>query len=158
MHVQAAKVCLKILNDPDHWNKEVEELPLDRRDLLRYASKNWQRHLQQCDDSDVGDRLVRLLKQFLGSMNESGPAYRSLYEKNFFSNTYWFRFLKPFSRSCHAIVAFSLDRFLPAWWASGFDDINERNSDGETLLMTAAENGQLSTVGALIEKGGRCQH
>lgn len=91
MHAQAAKVCLKLLNDPCNWNKRHYELPLDWGDILRYASLNWGKHLQQCDESDVDARLMTLLKQFLGSMNESSSAYRSSYEN----------LVQIFLSSCH---------------------------------------------------------
>lgn len=62
-------------------------------------------------------------------------------------------FLQPFTRSCYAIVAFGLDRFLPDWWESGFDDINEKTTCNETLLTIAVTKDQLSAAEGLIRKG-----
>jgi ankyrin repeat protein len=150
IHVQAAKICLKMLNDSSHWNKNFLDLPSDRKDMLEYASDHWQKHLQQCNEENVDTRLVALLKEFLGSINESGPAYRSAYEELVSCG---YMSLRPYSRSCFATVAFGLDRFVPDWWEPGFDDVNEINESGDTLLAVAAAHNQLSTARRLMEKG-----
>lgn len=149
--VALAKVCLKILNDPNHWNLKREELPLDMRKILEYAANYWHIHLQNCNGI-IDTRLVTLLKRFLGSINESSAAYKSTYTER------WNFALEPFSRSCHAITAFGLHHFLPDWLELGFDDLDEENHNGYILLATALRYRQRSTAMLLIERGASANH
>lgn len=75
------KVCLSLLNDPQQ-NTSLPDLENDMNGLLRYARFHWMTHVVQHEHGGyhVDSRMAILLKRFLGSMNESGLAYRKWYE------------------------------------------------------------------------------
>jgi ankyrin repeat protein len=103
----AAKVCLLLLNSPDHWeepnnssqrgygssydsdsdsdsdqdNQGRKSYEIDdRSEFVNYVQRFWPIHVQRHGDSNTDDRLSTLLIKFLGSMSNSSPAYRSWYK------------------------------------------------------------------------------
>jgi hypothetical protein len=84
-----AKVCLLLLNDRDNCDRSSSFEPIDEDDLeqsdpltklLDYARIFWPIHVKNNGETDIDYQLSIRLEKFLGSMNESGPAYRSCYE------------------------------------------------------------------------------
>jgi hypothetical protein len=128
-----AKVCLSLLNDPilqkldpQSANEDtciaaalaqrasfeiVIQEQQDRNDgimnIVRYASLHWAIHIQRYGEEIIDERLAKLLKQFLGSMNESGPAYKS-----------WHRIFKELSADMHDDHVLLRDKLVPTSLAS----------------------------------------
>ena len=83
-NAQIGKVCLSLLNDPqlNTSPKSLEDgQPLYPKDnikgLLTYARLHWMTHVHEHGEDQIDKRMVTLLMGFLGSMNESGIAYRN---------------------------------------------------------------------------------
>ena len=81
------KVCLSLLiNNSTTPTQAVDTTKKEGRDksaldLLEYACINWSTHVQRLEEKGfVEDRLTTLLKCFLGSMDQSSPAYQNWYE------------------------------------------------------------------------------
>ncbi|MCJ1379453.1 hypothetical protein MMC17_002554 [Xylographa soralifera] len=128
--------------------------------LVWYAMNNWAPHVRRHNQKLIGSRLTSLLVQFLGSMHESGPAYRRCYstiEEYLHLPTYLRRkicsHLRPFSQTCFAVCTLGLHNILSMWQTTGFTDVNQRNENGETLLQLASEGNHLSVVQKLLEMG-----
>lgn len=188
-----AKVCLTLLNDPSYYEIALPEDTgrylirryLIKRDsanrlrhkcnkrwgddiggLLRYTSNSWVDHIKGYGDKDEDNRLVALLKRFLGSPDESGPAYRSWHNRAELSSgldrsttgrsySDKVRNLKPAICAPLALCTFGFHRILSEWWALGFANVNQQNGDGIPLLQLASKSGFASVVGELLKKGAR---
>ena len=77
-----AKVCLSLLNDSVQQKRDTESQDGNKEfnDIVRYARYLWADHVQNHGEESIDSRLSTILKQFLGSLNESGPAYKSWQE------------------------------------------------------------------------------
>ncbi|KAK2784701.1 hypothetical protein FQN52_008929 [Onygenales sp. PD_12] len=158
-----AKVCLSLLNDPDNW--DLADTDTEPSPLVLYAIRFWPTHVRNHDDTDIDPRVTELLERFLGSMHESGPAYRSWYGwydkrwnamerigaddllKRFYSE------LRPSSSSLLAISLFGLCRALSKWWSAEAIDPNQRNKQGMSVLSLAALGNSADAINKLLELG-----
>jgi ankyrin repeat protein len=164
-----AKVCLSLLNDPIQQNLDPQPANKEDRndgirDIVQYARLHWVTHVQRHGEETIDDRLAILLKRFLGSMNESGLAYRNWYRMvtNFFAAQgpeydiplyRIYKQLAPPSLASFAICAFGFHKILSDWWVSGFANIDQKNHQGELLLGLASAGGHDQIVQRLLEKG-----
>ncbi|OCK73447.1 hypothetical protein K432DRAFT_340288, partial [Lepidopterella palustris CBS 459.81] len=160
-----ARVCLSLLNYPDHWDPNGEAKDSEKREdlsqLISYARNYWPIHVQRCGETDIDKRVSALLQRFLGGMNQSGPAYRSWYEMYVKDETPDYRTLlgrhikrlQPPTSVSLAICLFGFCGILSAWWEFGFMDIEETNEHGDSLLVLAALGGSVTLVGKLLQAG-----
>jgi len=140
-----AKVCLVALND-----SKVDQKRAGFEVLIEYANKHWHAHVRRHNENENDDRLSTLLKQFFGSMNESGPAYRRWYpnRQNFELDE-----LEPSSSASFAVCLFGIFELLSSWWEIGFANVEQKNRNGVPLLQLAARGGNFAVTKALIELG-----
>ena len=172
-----AKACLLFLNHPDYWKKKSsiiwqygrfqrgthnKEPPQDHQpsNILQYARNYWPTHVQRHDAIPADDRLSTLLKLFLGSMNESVPAYQSWYrmlegEQEAADNLLclYRSELRPSTIASLAICMFGFYNVLPGWWELGFTNVEQRNAKGQSLIALAAVGGSYAVVNRLLSKG-----
>jgi ankyrin repeat protein len=183
-----AKVCLSLLNDPIQlvrarqsplWNKcegdEEDEEDEDKSEnekeditgIVRYAMLHWPTHVQRHGEENIDTRLATLLKQFLGSMKESAPAYRAWHRMTcdyFLDNLgkdakydlplyFTYQELIPSSTASFAICRFGFHETLSDWWESGCVNVEERNHRGKSLLQLAAAGGFASVAEELLKMG-----
>jgi hypothetical protein len=169
-----ASVCLLLLNDTTHYDRE-DELEQDSiqsgslydgvsHSLSYYARYYWMIHVQKYAEEGTDDRLSALLKRFLGSPVESSPAYQRWhrmipknYNRDFlsFSGEYHFELdeLEPESSASFAICAFGLYTILSGWWDSPWTENVHVNKRGNSLLELAAIAGSVSICRRLIDWG-----
>jgi ankyrin repeat domain-containing protein 50 len=170
-----ASVCLLLLNDPTHYDRE-DELERNRiqnnssdhytnYSLSLYARHHWMIHVQNNGEEDIDDRLSALLKRFLGSPMDSSAAYRSwhrMIEKDDYerpSSSYFSYYrshlddLGPASSTSFAICAFRFYTILLDWWDTPWTEYVQRNKRGNSLLQLAAIAGSVSICGRLIDWG-----
>lgn len=164
-----AKVCLSLLISPlkefsllDHYYSKYSYKEDGIYKITKYASFHWMTHVQQHGDDNVDARLSTLLMRFLGSMNESGLAYINWHE---FIKSYNRRSklpsplnralncLEPSSSSSFSLATFGFYKITLAWWKSGFHNVNQRNHQGNSLLMLASWGGHVPIVKHLLEHG-----
>jgi hypothetical protein len=177
-----AKVCLLLLNHPDYWKKKSSIIWYHGRlqrgtqdknspqnhqpsNLLQYARNYWPTHVQSHDAIPADGRLSTLLKRFLGSMNESVPAYQSWYtmlkeeeEKEWEEADtllhHHFHELRPSTLASLAICMFGFYNVLPGWWELGFINIEQRNESGHPLIALGAVGGSYAVVNKLLLSKG----
>lgn len=171
-----AKVCLSLLINKSTTSKQSTQ-PLKKDsggksayDVLEYACLNWVTHVQRIEERAIVDnRLTALLKRFLGSMDQSSLAYQDWHQsvENYLYNVTSIHFdsdrklplrqvferLSPCSRASLAVVTFGFHMTLLDWWASGFANINQENSSGESLLQLSAIRGSVPIAEDLLKKG-----
>ena len=128
-----AKVCLSFLNDPVQQKRDTELQDENKEldDIIRYARFCWADHVQNYGEERIDSRLSIVLKQFLGSFNESGPAYKSLHEiigKD--KNNRYVNYMQMFHTSQHKVFdsispssltllaksAFGFNKIIVDWW------------------------------------------
>jgi hypothetical protein len=155
-----AKVCLSLLNYSDNWEKnsrrDEKSQTLQPVELLRYVRVHWPIHVQRCGEATTDSRVSMLVQKFLGSMNESGLAYRSWYRmvKDEPETSYQWKYdLQPSEVSSLAICLFGLYHPLLQWWKLGFTNIEQRNRVGDSLLTLAVLGGHTAIVELLLGKG-----
>lgn len=173
MNAQVGKVCLSLLNDlqlnssPKSLEDELLYLKDNIKGLLKYARLYWMTHVHEHGEDHIDKRMVTLLMGFLGSMNESGIAYRNWhrsideliqstykrYSKLPFPLNCTYYYLDPCSLSSLPIVLFRFHKVLSEWWLSGFHNVNQRNKEGHSLLMFASRSGCIPIVRYLLERG-----
>jgi ankyrin repeat domain-containing protein 50 len=150
-----AKVCLSLLNDPDHWEARPPNIPSQSQclHLLHYARQCWQIHAGRYNSAGPDARVSMLLQNFLGTMNKSGPAYRS-WHKMMASDppSYWFQ-LRPCSLCVLAMCLFGLYDALLGWWEDGLSNVEQRNDEGQSLLALASQGGSEAIVELLLGSG-----
>ena len=138
------KACLSFLIDcsttSEQHDKPTKKECRNKKslDVRKYACFNWATHVQRLEEQRiVENRLTLLLKNFLGSMDQSSSAYRNWYEMlekysdNHISRisrdhpmNLVFRRLSPCSQASLAIVAFGFYKTILDWWTVGFADVN----------------------------------
>ncbi|EON65807.1 hypothetical protein W97_05046 [Coniosporium apollinis CBS 100218] len=186
-----ARVCLRLLCDDSinksgikpadwsyqesaHWSyqkfgqykiyKEHQDDNIEKgvEKLLNYARLYWPNHVQDCEQAEDIEMLSAVLMNFLGSMNESGAAYRAwhtallgTHQEEVERCLGWevVSKLSPPSSAAFAICYFGLYRVLSAWWDVGLIDSNQCNLEAESLLALSAANGFLPICRRLIELG-----
>ena len=165
-----AKVCRLMLNDPAQQELNpglISEHDQNRgmSDLIQYAALHWATHVQRHGEESIDGRLPILLKRFLGSMNKSGPAYRSwhkmittLFEDRPAYIKFWsvplyrvYGQLVPPSTPSFAICSFGFYQILLDWWVFGFINVDQRNYNNASLLQIAAKAGHEVVVRLLLE-------
>jgi ankyrin repeat protein len=160
-----AKVCLILLNSPVQQGSDPQSINEQGGNgissIFQYARLHWATHVQKHDDEINDDRLSALLMHFLGSINESGPAYRRWYktitdslgkQRHNIPLQGVYRHLRPPTLASFAICAFGFHKILPSWWISGFANVNQRNDNGESLLQLTAMLGFASITQELLMK------
>ncbi|KAI9787365.1 MAG: hypothetical protein M1816_007651 [Peltula sp. TS41687] len=173
-HNLVARVCLRVLSDDDLNRHGLELSPkyqaLERdenvdsglRKLLEYSRLYWPLHVQSCEEAEDDEQLSTLLMDFLGSMNESGIAYRRWHaalalmdfnQKAFAPAHAADRFLEPSSLASLAICFFGFYRVLSSWWGLSSLNVNQCNDAGDSLLALSAFKGFLPICQTLIELG-----
>lgn len=110
--------------------------------------------LQKYGNSYSDERLFILIENFLGSMNESRPAYRNWHEMGILFSKFDMRHnnfnkllhdLEPHTSSSFAICAFGFNNVLSRWWED--EKIRfERTVNGKQLLELAASRGDSNTI------------
>jgi ankyrin repeat protein len=169
-----AKVCLSLLNDPGNWEQGIngdkasqnpekanQVDPLAK--LLDYARRFWPTHVQNHGETNIDSRLSTLLKEFLGSMNESGPAYRSWYkmytrlepglQRNKLLPEYKHDIVDPSYLASLGICLFGFNNVLGEWWEARSIDPEQRNCRGYSLLMLAVLGSSSNVVKNLVKSG-----
>ena len=149
-----AKVCLSLLNDPIQQKRDTESQDGNKEfnDIVRYARFFWANHVQDHGEESIDSCLSTILKQFLGSLNESGPAYKSWHET--IGRKYnLYDLLSPSSSTLLAASAFGFNKILSDWWETAVFDVETRNKENISLLQIAADNGHLSIIMILLNKG-----
>jgi hypothetical protein len=166
-----AKVCLSLLNDPGNWERGVRDKtsqnpektnqvdPLTK--LLDYTRRFWPTHIRNHGETNIDSRLSTLLKKFLGSMSESGPAYRSWYkmyaklDPNLRHNTLLrtYDLVDPSYLAPLGICLFGFNNVLAEWWEAGSIDPEQRNCKGHSLLVLAVLGSSTSVVKNLVKSG-----
>ena len=165
-----AKVCLSLLNDPVQQKRDTELQDENKvlNDIVRYARYFWADHVQNHEEESIDSRLSTILKQFLGSLNQSGPAHKSWHEmiaKDIFNRDIhhkyglysslvyrFFDMLSPSPSTLLAASAFGFNKIISDWWETAVFDVETRNKD-ISLLQIVAENGHLSIIIILLNKG-----
>ena len=165
-----AKVCLSLLNDPVQQKRdtELQDEKKELDDIIRYARFCWADHVQNHDKEKIDSRLSAILKQFLGSFNESSPAYKSWHEiiekdKNGRAYNYMqvfhtslvykvFDNISPSTLTLLAISAFGFNNIIFDWWEMAVFDVDTYNNNNESLLHIASRYGHLSIIIILLKK------
>ena len=174
--VFVAQVCLTILTGPIQStlsleraeedsveSNESEELEEDgMKEVSEYASAYWLIHVQRSGEveGDFDNRLITLLKRFLGSGAETTPAYEKWYRtrrvgrgrvSSMHSREYLhIHRVKPPSRLALQIAMFGLHRMLQDSWEHV--EPGQENAWVDPLLVIAAHGGCVSTVQSLLDK------
>jgi ankyrin repeat protein len=167
------KVCLSLLNDPGNWERGIHSDkasqdpektnqvdPLAK--FLDYARRFWPTHIQNHGETNIDSRLSTLLKKFLWSINESGPAYKSWYkmytrldpslQRNTLSG-YDHDIVNPSYLASLGICLFGFSNVLAEWWEAGSIDPEQRNCQGHSLLVLAVLGSSSSVVKTLVKLG-----
>jgi ankyrin repeat domain-containing protein 50 len=169
-----AKVCLSLLNYPGNWERSIysDEVSQDPEKtnqveplakLLDYVRRFWPTHVQDHGETNIDNRLSTLLKKFLGSMNESGPAYRSWYKMYTMLHPA-LQYNTPLPAYNHAIVdpsylaslgicLFGFSNVLAEWWEARSIDPEQRNCKGYSLLVLAVLGSSSNVVKHLVRSG-----
>jgi len=157
-----AKVCLTLLNHPIYQLQDIDDIDegfsSDASCLLTYARFHWATHVQEYGESDIDSHLVSRLKKFLGSLNESSPAYQNWYssiEKHFASDrSFYFgmplyriyKELSPSSRSILSISVFGFHAVISDWWTVASVYVEQTNCKGTTPLQLASIGGFIAVI------------
>ncbi len=158
-----AKVCLTLLNHPIYQLQHIDDIDegfsSDASCLLTYARFHWATHVQEYGESDIDSHLVSRLKKFLGSLNESSPAYQNWYSsiENLFARNRSFYYvgtplhriyeeLSPSSRSIISISAFGFHAVISDWWTVASVYVEQTNCKGTTPLQLASIGGFIAVI------------
>lgn len=122
-----------------------------------YAREFWQMHVkaQYSSQAEQQLKLKHLLKQFLGSADQSTEAYQTWVDTWMMKDRYSYD-LKPSSSPLFGIAALGLWQVLRDWYENDNEpniDLNLCNEDGKSLLGLAAEYGHFDLCGFLVERG-----
>ncbi len=115
-------------------------------------------HVQGQEGPETDLVLVRLLKTFLGSPNDSSSQYRA-WHRQFLSWQPWRRppiskRISPEGAAILAMCGFSFYIPLLDWWGSTEIPLLQTNSQGDSLLALAAIAGCKAICKSLIEEHG----
>ncbi|KAI1263354.1 hypothetical protein F5Y18DRAFT_394024 [Xylariaceae sp. FL1019] len=159
-HCSVAKACLLLLldtyeNKHGHRSESGDvDVYHEDHDLLIYVRYHWIRHVlkQEADDTDAS--LVRLLKVFLGSMDEPSQSYRAWHgrmrdwiftrERNhYFRSGKFFEAwnlerLSPPTTPAFLVCLFGIYSPLRDWWETTSFNALQVNEYGNSLLSLAA--------------------
>jgi ankyrin repeat protein len=153
-NAHVAKVCLVALNDI----KFYQQLTKSTR-FFAYVHEQLYEHIRHHGENEKDGRLSMLLKQFFGSMEESGPAYRRWYE-NCEEQGYridGFEELSPSSSASFGICLFGVIELLSSCWETGFVDTEQKNEKRTPLLQIAIVGGSILSTKALLSQGANIQ-
>jgi hypothetical protein len=116
----------------------------------------WYKHIQKHREECIDSRLSTTLKTFLGSMDDSGLAFRKwgrwVNREPMIALVYYIYSL-PTTLAAFAICHFGFYEVLTDWWALGFQNPNQRNARGSPLLALAAASGSAGIVKHLMDNG-----
>ncbi|KAH8807657.1 ankyrin repeat-containing domain protein [Xylogone sp. PMI_703] len=150
----AAKLCLTYLL------KEHARSALLKDSVSGYAVKYLLGHIQRYGDTGTDDRLSVLLKRFLGSVNETSPAYRAWVENYRLSSPYreylsreTIAALHPVTLAPLPMCVFGFNNIISEWWQES--DLNPEtvNDNRQSLLVLAAIGGFTNIARRLIKLG-----
>jgi len=156
-----ATVYLSLLNHPSNWESSSTE-SLGR--LLNYARSFWPTQLRNIGELAVDDRPTIMLQKFIGSADQSGPAYRSwyrVYGKTLHEHRFSFRdilytnfnLLNPSDSALLPVCLFGFEHIMVERCKVGKLDANQQNSIGSSLLALAIQGGKEAIVQLLLDKG-----
>ena len=183
-HYHAATVCLSyMVNKYDHDLEPSVELEegdegypgesdngfATLHPFHLYMRHFWHYHVTQAKNTEVA-KLGSILKQFLGSPNESSLQYRrwhaqikSDFDMLFPRTNYEYcitwdtlnsvRETGPSDASIFAMCRFKLETTLSDWWDNADIDIFRVNDEGHSLLAIAASAGSVSICKTLVGRG-----
>jgi hypothetical protein len=105
--------------------------------------------------------LCALLKTFLGSINESGPAYRAWfrkYKRMSFSSKFLSLLddeseLESYTLASLPICYFGFCNILQDWWDDTSMDPNQQNSKGNSLIVLAIMGRSIQAIKKLLTLG-----
>lgn len=148
-------------------SREVEENGM--KEIIAYASTHWLIHVQRSGEveGDFDNRLITLLKRFLGTGAETTPAYKVWHRARVTAESrYSFEirsvhsryslsidWLRPISTLAIQIAMFGLHRMLHDSWE--YVEPGQENTRGQPLLVIAAYGGCASMVLSLLDKGAK---
>ncbi|TKA82405.1 hypothetical protein B0A49_00003 [Cryomyces minteri] len=184
-----ANICLALLNDPiwmsigwtspRKFSSAVNSNPrlasADPRakpllNLYEYAIYHWQNHVQRHSEGPDDTRLSRALQKFLGSADQSSPAYQHWLGKSpdedfgfgllnsptcngFEAQLIQREQLRPASSALISVCALGFDEVLADWWSTGTFDVEQRNTGNESLLYLAVKGGHRDVARLLLSFG-----
>ena len=166
-HLEIGLACLQMLLDPMNWQMITS---LDFSDegtwhvggaILQYTVVHWPDHVRLHAEGHIDDRLVLVVKMFLGSPNEGSAAYacwqeafgyyfgNEAYNKGLHNGELSYRGLSP----AFAVVMFCLNDILHDWWTWNLD-VNLPDNQERSLLYIAGLYGNLTAAAKLLDMGG----
>ena len=160
-HLMVGSVCLRVLLDPTNWQSinslpSMYEDPGEEKDVLRYIVAYWPHHVQLHAVESVDDRLKSLVKEFLGSPDETSAAYACWSRKFPTYEEQVERFYSGGSPGssgpAFTVVFFSLNKSLDDWWISHLD-VELIDDDGHSLLHVAGISDNLPAARQLLDLG-----
>jgi len=151
-HLDAARIHLRLLlegsQEPSPESPSHSDPIFDPDHALQIsACHHWALHVRAYQDStDNPDPvLVRLLKRFLGSPDNSSQHYQRWYGKVARDDLPrppstafpWFvvKFIAPKTQTLFTMCQFSMFGLLRDWWTDPTLDLSARNGGGQTLLQ-----------------------
>ncbi|CEN61006.1 hypothetical protein ASPCAL07675 [Aspergillus calidoustus] len=174
---------LELESDPEEaGDSDAEEVPPPETDdsfgkmhpFHVYMRHCWPLHVQRADDTDVSE-LNCLLKEFLGSPNESSLQYWRWHKQTSLDfDHFWTRTgfdyclenhfgseglrgvlpeLAPVQSAIFAMCRFSFDTILADWWQDARIDVSRVNENGHHLLALAARGGSIQVCKWLLDRG-----
>ncbi|KAE8134486.1 hypothetical protein BDV38DRAFT_285774 [Aspergillus pseudotamarii] len=159
-HANAAKICLThmlIANNQFSQGSSRYSATIDN--ILTYATQHWFVHIRIYEHyiRNTGDKidpcLSQLVEKFLGSVEESGPAYRSWCERCKHLPDFPIEDLKPFSNPVLAVCRFGLHRVPLTWWESKLVDPEQSNKAANSLLALTVFSENEYAVQKLLSLG-----
>lgn len=120
---------------------------LQNNPLLGYAAQHWGNHLRQASDEETNEQTIELLKD---RNKVHLIAWLKEYSDNLVKGTYF----RPRTQVSGLILAssFSLTVVASRLIGSG-SSLRERDSNGQTALHRAVENGYTDTAALLLDMG-----
>lgn len=157
-HLDAARICLKLLLETYRSPKRYEESPMAAEQLVVYARHHWATHVRAGEDHpDVPDPvLAGLMKEFLGSPQRSSRQYQGWYKavendirqlpptSDFDQSV--LGFIAPDDQALFAMCRFSLFKLLEDWWRDPALDLSKTNRQNQTLLQVVDINDPASIL------------
>ncbi|ORY61624.1 ankyrin repeat-containing domain protein [Pseudomassariella vexata] len=149
-----ATTCLTYLSSNDFANgpcvgADGLEARLNEFRFLDYASRHWGSHVLAAQLDEELDTVL----DFLKDKGKLSCSVQVLYIPQIRTSV-WYDCFPRQHEPLHAAAYWGLDKVLNLLWEEDKEmDINQQNSHGATALHLAAQNGNVSSVALLLEKG-----
>ncbi|KAF5864459.1 hypothetical protein ETB97_007562 [Aspergillus alliaceus] len=141
-HGNAAKVCLTHMLGAN--NRQSPRYSATAESVFTYATHHWFEHIRKYEcyignagGNNIDPQLSLLVEKFLGSVEESGPAYRSWCTRCEQMPHIPIEDLKPFSNPMLAICRLGFHHVPLTWWQSKSIDPEQTNEASNSLLALA---------------------